>query len=35
MSDLEGAWLGGAKQMAMALPPEHPMFAIALRELSR
>ena len=35
MSDLEEAWLGGVKQMAMALPPEHPMFETALRELGR
>lgn len=35
MDVLEEAWLGGAKQMAMALPPDHPMFDIALRELSR
>lgn len=35
MADLEEAWLGGTKQMAMALPPDHPMFEIALRELGR
>lgn len=35
MSDLEGAWLGGTNQMAMALPPEHPMFETTLRELGR
>ncbi|KAL4457514.1 hypothetical protein ABPG75_012379 [Micractinium tetrahymenae] len=35
MSALEEAWIGGTKQMAMALPPDHPMFATALRELER
>lgn len=35
ISDLEEAWIGGTKQMAMALPPDHPMFATALRELER
>lgn len=35
MSALEEAWLGGCKQMAMALPPDHPMFSTALRELGR
>lgn len=35
MKDLEEAWMGGTRQMAMALPPEHPLFDVALRELSR
>ena len=35
MADLEDAWLGGIKQMAMALPPDHPLFSSAQRELKR
>ena len=35
MADLEDAWLGGIKQMAMALPPDHPLFFSAQRELKR
>ena len=35
MDDLENAWLAATKQMAMALPPDHVMFEIALRELGR
>lgn len=35
MQDLEEAWMGGMRQMAMALPPEHPLFDVALRELGR
>jgi hypothetical protein len=35
MPDLQEAWMGGVKQMSMALPPEHPMFEMAMRELGR
>lgn len=35
VSELENAWLSGVKQMGMALPPEHPMFRVAQRELGR
>ncbi|KAI3436544.1 hypothetical protein D9Q98_005960 [Chlorella vulgaris] len=35
IEELEGAWLGGMRQMAAALPPDHPMVGVAQRELAR